>query len=110
MKKPKTPPRPQRSIDELRAGKAHLAHEFHAFSAAIAGIVSAHKQPPDLTSITLYAVGGKALFDSMAIHARSLIHFAYPEGQVHTDDILAEDYVPDWKGKRPPSVHPGPPR
>jgi hypothetical protein len=101
MKKPKPPSRRRRSMDELRAGKAHLAHEFHAFSAAIVGIINAHKQPPDLPSITLWMHAGKALVDSMAIHARSLIHFAYPVGQ-HADDILAEDYVSDWKAKCPP--------
>jgi hypothetical protein len=104
MKKPKLsrPSRLPRSIDELRAGKAHLAHEFHTFTAALAGIINAQKQPPDLPSLTLWTHAGKALVDSMAIHARSLIHFAYPEGQVHADDILAEDYVPDWDAKCPP--------
>jgi hypothetical protein len=59
------------------------------------------KQPPDFMSVPLLTVR-QALIDSMAIHARTLIHFAYPDGQVHADDVLAEDFVPNWNDKRPP--------
>lgn len=93
-------PRPKRSLKELREAKAHVSFELSGFMSAIIGIANGLKQPPDFMTVPLLTVR-QALIDSMAIHARTLIHFAYPDGQVHTDDVLAEDFLPDWDAKRP---------
>lgn len=94
-------PRPKRSLEDLREAKAHVNFELSGFMSAIIGIANSMKQPPDFMTVPLSTVR-QALIDSMTIHARSLIHFAYPDGQVHTDDVLAEDFIPDWSSKRPP--------
>jgi hypothetical protein len=80
----------------------HLLYDWYAFNSALAGIVNAHKQPPILWMSLPLLMVRTALLDSMAIHARSLFHFAYPEGMISPDDILAADYVPDWATKCPP--------
>jgi hypothetical protein len=91
-----------RSTDELRAAAKHLAYEWQALTAAIVGILRSRRTPPDLASVTLLTSAGTALIESAAIHTRSLLHFAYPTGAIHLDDVLAEDFVAAWPTIRPP--------
>jgi hypothetical protein len=94
-------PRAARSFDDLRAAKAHIVFESQCFMGALGGLLDANKQPPDI-GVTLAVLRFRqALVDSMVIHARALIHFAYPETPIFPDDILAKDFIPDWDSKRP---------
>ena len=90
-----------RTNDELREASRHLSYEFHTFTVALRGVV-VMQNPSSIETLTLLTQAGTALFESLAIHARSLVHFAYPESPVYPNDILAEDYIPEWETVRPP--------
>ena len=100
-------PRHPRTTDELRAASRHLAYEFDAWSAATWGVAQIAQQaaPTDFSAVldrARLSMVGTALFQSFAIHARSLMHFGYPGAPVYPTDILAEDFVPNWGSVRPP--------
>ena len=46
-------PRSKRSLEELRAAKAHVVFELQGLMSAIVGIANVHKQPPDFMSVPL---------------------------------------------------------
>jgi hypothetical protein len=100
-KRPKVLLCASRSLEELRAAKAHIVFESQCFMGALGGLLEANKQPPDIGMTLAVLRFRQALVDSMVIHARALIHFAYPEAPIFPDDILAQDFIPDWDNKRP---------
>ena len=93
--------RPTRANEELVEASRHLNYEFHTFTVALRGVI-VMQQPSSIETLTLLTQAGAALFESFAIHARSLMHFAYPAYPIYPNDILAEDYIPEWETVRPP--------
>jgi hypothetical protein len=71
------PHRTKRSLDDLRAAKDHVLYDWNALFSAMQGIADLYKQPPDVSQTLPLLMKRTALVDSMAIRARSIIHFAY---------------------------------
>jgi hypothetical protein len=106
-------PRPQRTLEELRSASDHVAYEWDMLTAAVQGVARVLKiyqqlqVSPASTTLTDLAIflipaTSTALVESAALHLRALTHFAYPErGPCHPDDVLAEDFLPNWEDVRP---------
>ena len=77
-----------RNEDELRAASDHLHYEIQMLRGT-------------MTLLATQAFGesvlSNALIESLTIHARALIHFLYPSGQLADSDVLAEDFFDDSK-------------
>ncbi len=87
--------RRSRNEDELRAASDHLHYEIQMLRGT-------------MTLLATQALGesvlSNALIESFTIHARALIHFLYPSGQVVDSDVLAEDFFDNserWLATRP---------
>jgi hypothetical protein len=96
--------REPRSREELRAAMAHISYEWQAFNSAGSALEKAARAsaaPVNMMHVQLAMVRA-ALVDSLAIHARSLLHFVYPRGE-QPDDILAQDFIPEWETLCPSS-------
>lgn len=99
-------PRKTRTDEELRAASLHLAYEWDALTAALGGILKVNDATAsDLNTLTerlhLLTVWS-AIYESFALHARSLMHFAYPDSPIFPEDVLALDYISEWETVRPP--------
>jgi hypothetical protein len=94
--------RKPRSHEELRAAMAHISYEWQAFGSASIAVIKASNpgQPHEVLMRTQLPLVRPALLDSLAIHARTLLHFVYPRDE-RADDVLARDFIPDWDALRP---------
>jgi hypothetical protein len=92
-----THPRAPRAENELRGAAKHLVYEVEMFRTPVQYISMAHR---DLFLNNLCLEG-------FAAHARVLLHFLYPHGDVTADDVLAQDYFEnpeDWARLRGPEL------
>jgi hypothetical protein len=69
----------------------HLLYEIEMFVGTANLLMST--QPDSIIT--------NALLESYAIHARALTDFFYPPRTYKKNDVIAENYVPDWRDKRP---------
>jgi hypothetical protein len=77
--------RQRRSDLELIAASQHLLYEIQMMRATAVALTSGLFPPGHVQY---------ALLESFVIHARSLLHFLYPERE-QSSDVLAEDYFDD---------------
>lgn len=88
--------RKQPSDEELREDSHHLLYEMEQMAGAVqrlAGLRVAGQNAPE--------VDENALLESVVMHARGLIEFAYSD-YPRPDDVVATDFLPDWPNLRPP--------
>jgi hypothetical protein len=89
-------PRKQPSDEELREDSHHVLYEMEQMAGAVqrlAGLRATGQNGPE--------VDENALLESVVMHARGLIEFAYSD-RPRPDDVVAIDFLPDWPEVRPP--------
>jgi hypothetical protein len=88
--------REQPNDEELREDSHHVLYEMEQMSGAVerlAGLRAAGQSGPE--------VDENALMESVVLHARGLIEFAYSD-HPRDDDVVASDFLQDWPDVRPP--------
>ena len=75
--------RKQRTEEELKAALKHLIYEIEMLK----GTMKHLEAEKDNKGVIYYA-----LIESFAVHARALMHFLYPAGQIKEGDVIAKDF------------------
>ena len=91
---PKSGQRKMRNQGELQSALTHFDYEVSMLSET-ARLLS----DPNTANTPIE----NALLESFTVHARALIHFVFPSGLIHDEDVLAEDYFvhrATWDGVR----------
>jgi hypothetical protein len=84
-------PRSQRSDDDLMRASEHLYYEIAMLVGTSNGLAS---------GVAGESVLKNALLESFTLHARALLAFFYSD-KPRPDDVVAEDFIPDWPSMRP---------
>lgn len=88
-------PRKQPTDEELREDSHHVLYEMEQMAGAVqrlAVLRAAGQNGPEIDE--------NALLESVVMHARSLIEFAY-SANPRPDDVVAIDFLPAWPDLRP---------
>jgi hypothetical protein len=85
--------RTKRSSEDLKKVSEHLSYEIRMLTSTANGLIS---------EITNGSSLHNALLESFTIHARCLVDFLYPIANPRSDDVVAEDFAPNWRAVRPP--------
>ena len=90
--------RKQPNDEELRKDSHHVLYEIEQLSGAVARLSDQRRSGEQVPE-----VDENALLESIAVHARALIEFAYADPDTaRSDDVIAADFLPDWPQIRPP--------
>ena len=91
------PPRPKKTIEELRKASDALHYDIWMFDEMVKSLSTQSPQPGN----PQYNV----LVESFVQHMRNLIEFFYPTGKVRPDTIIASDFFltqNQWEKQIPP--------
>jgi len=91
-------PRRQRTNAELVDYSNHVLYEMEQLAEAAERLAASEVQGADLPKVI-----SNALLESIAIHARNLVEFAYmnkAKAMKH-DCVIAAEYIPKWQGAVP---------
>jgi hypothetical protein len=91
--------RPVRTPQQLSDASVHVHYEWYMLVATAANMTFA---PSPQWPYSIHC----ALINDLAVHARALRHFLWPEKPVFESDVIAEDYFPAgaWSPSAPPAM------